>query len=127
MLETALVFDVEGCELYWHLPVGRTPAYIPDSKTLWDVLWDNRALVGGVAHTHPWSGSINPSAVDITTFAAVESGLGKRLIWPIISLYKVRYFSWVGPKDYDYRAREDDFRIEEHLIDRLRDLSHNGG
>lgn len=127
MLESALVFDVEGCPIYWHLPVERTGSYIPDSRALWDVLWANRRLIGGVAHTHPWSGAIAPSAVDVTTFSAVENGLGKRLIWPIISLHEVGYFSWIGPKNHDYRAREDDFRIKEHLINRLRDLSRNGG
>lgn len=126
-MESALVFDNSGYPLYWHLPVDRTPTYIPDSRALWDVLWKHRRLLGGVAHTHPWTGVPRPSAVDITTFSAIENGLGRRLIWPIISCTKVGYFSWTGPKEYDYRAREDDFRIEEHLIYRLRDLSRGGG
>ena len=127
MLESALVFDENGFEIYWHLPVDRTSSFIPDSRGLWEVLWENRESLGGVAHTHPWYGNVLPSAIDITTFSAVEDGLGKRLVWPILTFTDIGYFSWSGLKKYDYRARKDDFRIEEHLIYRLRDLSRGGG
>jgi proteasome lid subunit RPN8/RPN11 len=58
------------------------------------VLWDYRQVLGGVVHTHPWEGPTEPSQTDVTTFAAVEQGLGKRLIWPIATMTNVNYFSY---------------------------------
>ena len=98
MMETALVFDLHGKTIYWHEPSGRTSGYLPDSQDLWDVLWDNRHRLGGVAHTHPWHGPALPSHTDLTTFAAVEKGLGKHLLWPVVLIALVaahgllRYF-----------------------------------
>jgi hypothetical protein len=92
MLETALVFDETGLLIHLHEPKGRSTTYIPDSPTLWDILWNNRARLGGVAHTHPWEGKADPSITDVTTFRAVELGLGKRLLWPIVTLSEVRFF-----------------------------------
>ena len=94
MIETALVFNRQGHALYWHEPPGRTSGALPDSPQLWDVLWEYRNNLGGVAHTHPWDGPTSPSHTDITTFAAVEKGLGTRLIWPIVTITHVNYFSW---------------------------------
>jgi len=85
MLETALVFDLNGKTIYWHEPEGRTAGSLPDSDALWDFLWENRHRLGGVAHTHPWIGAARPSHTDITTFAAIEKALGKHLLWPVVT------------------------------------------
>lgn len=58
---------------------------MPDTPELWSVIWDNRENVLGFAHTHPGTGIPGPSYEDVTTFAAIEAGLGKRLIWWISS------------------------------------------
>lgn len=91
MMETALVFDLNGKTIYWHEPAGRTSGSLPDSQDLWDVLWENRHRLGGVAHTHPWNGPAVPSTTDVTTFAAVEKGLGKHLLWPVVTFNDVLY------------------------------------
>jgi len=91
MIETALVFDKQGKTIHWHEPPNRTSGSIPDAQDLWDVLWDNRHRLGGVAHTHPWSGMANPSQTDLTTFAAVEKGLGRLLLWPVVTFSDVAY------------------------------------
>ena len=123
-METGLVFDITGGLMYWHVPPDRSKGALPDSRVLWDVLWDNREILGGVAHTHPWICPANPSSVDVTTFAAVEKGLGKRLVWPIVTFSEVGYFTWVGPNVHDYSTLERRrFRIRRDLIDELRDLS----
>jgi len=96
MIETAMVFDLHGDVLHWHEPPGRSGSYIPDSKDLWDVLWKNRRLLGGVAHVHPWRGSAWPSDMDTSTFKAVEDGLGRRLLWPIVTFTELSYWGWVG-------------------------------
>lgn len=93
MMEVALVFDTEGRTIHWHVPQAPEVDAIPDSRALWDVLWENRHRLGGVAHSHPWKGYPAPSQKDVTTFSAVERGLGKRLLWPVVTMDKVGY--WV--------------------------------
>jgi hypothetical protein len=93
-LETALVFSDTGETLFWHVPLERSEYSLPDSRTLWEVLWENRALLGGVAHTHPWEGPAWPSQTDVTTWRALEKGLGKLLLWPIVTFSDVKYFGW---------------------------------
>ncbi len=92
--ETGLVFNTKGETIYWHTPAGRTGGSLPDSKELWDVLWGNRKILGGVAHTHPWVGAANPSHTDTTTWRALEKGLGKLLLWPIVTFTETKWFGW---------------------------------
>lgn len=94
MLETGLVFDRDGNTLYWHEPKNRTAGSLPDSDALWDVLWEHRKNLGGVAHTHPWNGSAAPSTTDLATFNAIERGLGIRLLWPVVTFNRVCYLHW---------------------------------
>jgi hypothetical protein len=99
MLETALVFDTNGRTLHWHEPPGRSGGWLPDSRGLWDVLWEHRQKGGsgrlqGVAHTHPWNGPAHPSGTDVTTFRAVELGLGQLLVWPIVTFTDIRFYVW---------------------------------
>lgn len=94
MIETALVFDNEGNTIHWHEPPGRSGSYIPDTRDLWEIIWENRHRLGGVAHTHPWNGESWASGTDVTTFAAIEQGLGKRLLWPIATFTEVGYFQY---------------------------------
>lgn len=94
--------------VYWHLPAGRTTASLPDSRKLWEVFWDLKweAALGllGFAHTHPGSGVPSPSWTDLTTFAAVESGLGRRLHWWIASSTHLIVLNWQGPDVHDYHT-----------------------
>lgn len=87
MIEAGLVIGANGEILHEHTPLGRTGTWMPDSPDLWDVLWAahqaNNLL--GFAHSHPGSGIPDPSHTDITTFTAVEAGLGRPLHWWIIS------------------------------------------
>jgi hypothetical protein len=91
---------------------------------LWELLWEHREQLGGVAHTHPWNGDAWFSQTDVTTFAAIEQGLGKRLIWPVVTFSTAQYFEWVGPGQLDYGVVERRrFRLNPNDIQRLRDLS----
>lgn len=85
MLETAVVFNYLGKAIYWHMPSNRTSQKIPDSQKLWDFLWDNREHVAGIAHTHVLHSKNKLSYIDMVTFTAIESALGKRLHWLLIS------------------------------------------
>lgn len=91
MMEVALVFDKQGKTIAFHEPPGRSGGAIPDSRNLWDILWTNRDRLGGVAHTHPWDGEAWPSQTDVTTFRAVELGLGQNLLWPVVTFTEVAY------------------------------------
>ena len=127
-MEVGLVFNKQGELLYWHVPTNRSVVAIPDSRDLWEVLWRHRAVLGGVAHTHPFSGFARPSSTDVTTFAAIEQGLGRRLIWPVVTFVDVGYFTWAGPGEHDYLVlKEPGFRVAADLIHQLRELSRIEG
>ena len=101
-METAVVLDKRWQPIHFHAPTGRTSGSLPDSHDLWDVLWTNRAILLGVAHSHPGGGVPAPSHTDVTTFAAVEAALGVRLIWPIVTTDFAGAFVWRGPGPLDY-------------------------
>lgn len=106
MIEAGVVIDKSGQPLFWHLPEGRTAGSLPDSRTLWDVIWgafqDGTLL--GFAHSHPGSGVPGPSYSDVTTFAAIEAALGQRLMWWITSETHVVELAWTGEDRLSYRA-----------------------
>ena len=106
MIEAGVVVDKRGQAMFWHLPPGRTAGSLPDSRPLWDVIWDafNADTLLGFAHSHPGSGVPGPSYSDVTTFAAVEAALGKRFDWWITSSDHVVLLRWSGPDKISYRA-----------------------
>ena len=104
MIEAGVVVTGSG-PVFWHLPLDRTGGSLPDSRQLWDVLWDHRKEEFlGFAHSHPGSGLPGPSWTDITTFTAIELGLGRRLTWWITSSDQVIRLNWRGPHKHDYGA-----------------------
>lgn len=94
MIEAGLVIAKNGAPLHWHLPPGRSGGFIPDTRSLWDVLWEQRGNVEGFAHSHPGSGIPGPSDTDLTTFQAIESALGRRLDWWITSDDRLVHIRW---------------------------------
>lgn len=103
-MEAGVLIGLQGEALYWHLPQGRTAGSLPESPELWDVFWVNRARLSGFAHSHPGFGPPGPSYTDVTTFAAIEAGLGKHLDWWITTANWVACFRWAGPDTITYRA-----------------------
>lgn len=110
MLETCVVYGIDGSVIHWHEPSDRSSVHIPDKPDLWEVIWNNRDRIVGIAHTHPGSGPPAPSQEDVTTFAAVEAALGKRLFWPIATVSDCRFFSWMGPRRLDY------YRVSDRIF-----------
>ena len=102
MLEAGVVVAMSGAPIHWHLPAGRTAGSIPDTRELWDVLWSHRDELMGFAHSHPGSGAPSPSYTDVTTFAAIEASLGRRLDWWITSRDGLALVSWAGPLRVHY-------------------------
>lgn len=98
MFEVALIFDRHGRTIAWHEPKDGTSVSIPDSRPLWDLIWENRDRIGGIAHTHPFPGEAQPSVTDTTTFRAIEQGLGRNLLWPIVTMTDCKTFVYM---EYD--------------------------
>ena len=120
-IEAGVLVDLNGEPIYWHLPADRSGGALPDSRPLWDVIWENRDRLLGFAHSHPGSGAPGPSYEDVTTFAAIEAALGERLVWWITSADQFVELRWVGPDKLHYRAWP---RIyEPSWVQRLRDES----
>jgi len=106
MMEAGVVIDKNGHPMFWHTPGGRTGGSLPDSPTLWEVIWDSfqQGTLLGFAHSHPGSGVPGPSYTDVSTFAAIEAALGTRLTWWITSSDHVVSLVWAGPHKYTYTA-----------------------
>lgn len=124
-MEVGVVIDMDGQPLHWHLPPGRNMVALPDSRDLWDVIWENRERISGIAHSHPGSGRPGPSHTDVTTFAAIEAALGRRLLWWITSSDRLAEFRWIGPGRHDYQGREIQNTSEPRIwVEELRRLSY---
>jgi hypothetical protein len=102
LLETGVIVDHHDRPVFWHEPQNRTGGSLPDSQSFWNVIWECKDQIKGIAHTHPGAGMPYPSYEDITTFAGVEAGLGRRLQWWVASQDKLVGVQWVGPHRYDY-------------------------
>jgi len=87
MMETGVVVSIHHEPIFWHEPGGRSSGALPDSRMLWDVLWQaNRdGWLSGFAHTHPGGGLPGPSREDISSFVAIENAIGRPLNWWIVS------------------------------------------
>jgi proteasome lid subunit RPN8/RPN11 len=103
MREARVVINMAGQAFYWGQPDGRTSVSLPDDHDFWMVLWDNRHQLSGVAHSHP-GGMATPSYVDLTTFAAIEAGLGRRLDWWILAGDILIHSHWIGPGRLSYES-----------------------
>jgi hypothetical protein len=121
-MEAGVVVDHHGNALHWHLPEGRSGGSLPDSRELWDVIWDNRTRISGIAHSHPGRGIPGPSHTDVTTFAAVEAALGCRLNWWITSEDHVVVCRWEGPDKLSYKPTR--IAPEPGWVLPLREASH---
>jgi len=102
-LEAGVLLDFQGRPLYWHLPPNRTGGSLPDSRDLWEVFWENRHQLSGFAHSHPM-GMACPSHMDLTTFAAIEAALGRRLDWWIITPDHLVLTRWMGKDELSYKS-----------------------
>ena len=122
MREAAILINIWGCGIFQHHPENASVIAIPDNKTFWDFIWENREQVAGIAHSHPGNGETWYSKEDMTTFAAIEESLGKRLYWPIVTSDSLSTFGWLGPNRYDYDLVKD--HIDNNFwIDELRRIS----
>lgn len=128
-MEAAVVISMVDNEvIHWHLPPGRSPYAIPDTRDLWDVIWDSRDTLLGVAHSHPGSGMPLPSSEDLTTFSAIEKALGRRLKWWITSSDVFVEVTWAGEGRFDYKTKQViPLPGQEAWVKKLREISYKNG
>lgn len=96
MIEVAAAFDNRGKAVFWADPKDCSSGSIQDSHAMWEKIWQHRTLIAGIAHTHPWDGDASASDTDLTTFKAIELGLGRRLLWPVVSMTDEKWYVRVG-------------------------------
>ncbi len=61
-----------------------SPVALPDSRARWEQIWRLREDIVEIAHTHP-QGGLKFSNEDLTTMAALDAALGRRLRYAIVT------------------------------------------
>lgn len=67
-----------------HMHHGDSAAYVDGGQAAWAAMWDNRAELGDVAHTHP-HGPDTFSAIDESSMSAIATGLGRSVRFWVLS------------------------------------------
>jgi hypothetical protein len=63
---------------------GESATRIADSRTRWEAIWAHRDELVELAHSHP-VGPLAFSSEDETTIVALESALGRRLVFSVVA------------------------------------------
>lgn len=63
---------------------SQSPTALPDSRARWDAIWSRRARIVEIVHTHPLGGA-KFSLEDETTMAALDTALGRRLQYAVVT------------------------------------------
>ena len=79
--EVLFLLNGEG-EVLWS-DVG-TASALADSRQRWEAIWERRAVLAAVAHSHP-GGPLAFSGVDRTTMSALDDALGRPLRYLVVA------------------------------------------
>jgi hypothetical protein len=83
MTEREVLFLLSAAgEVLWS-DVG-TAAALADSRVRWEAIWERRAEVDAIAHSHP-HGPLAFSGTDRTTMAAIDVALGRPLLYLVVA------------------------------------------
>lgn len=131
-MEVAFLIGTDDSILYEHEPANRSSVALPDSRDLWEVIWENRDKLAGIAHSHPGRGLSWPSSTDASTFSAIEAGLGRELQWWICTREScLLYGKGPGFTTWEESVRGYDAlrTVKHHVVNppwlsRLRELSY---
>jgi hypothetical protein len=63
---------------------SESPSALPDSRDRWEAIWQHRAELEELAHSHP-HGPLAFSAEDESTMSALTSALGRDLGFSVVS------------------------------------------
>jgi hypothetical protein len=86
MREVCFLLGRDGTVLWCDL--SGSAAALADSRARWEAIWRHRAELTGIAHSHP-NGPARFSAEDLTTMAALDDALGRRLCYWVVTGDKV--------------------------------------
>lgn len=64
--------------------VSTSPVALPDTRARWEQIWRRRHAIVEIAHTHPLGG-LHFSDEDLTTMAALDAALGRRLRYAVVT------------------------------------------
>ena len=64
-----------GDTILW-ADASTSPAALPDSRARWEAIWNHRAELEAIVHSHP-IGPAAFSAEDLSTMQALDAALGK--------------------------------------------------
>jgi hypothetical protein len=67
-----------------HRDDGESASHIADSRARWEAIWESRERLVELAHSHP-VGPLAFSREDETTMEALESALGRRLVFSVVT------------------------------------------
>ncbi|HUJ61018.1 MAG TPA: Mov34/MPN/PAD-1 family protein [Kofleriaceae bacterium] len=67
-----------------HADASDSPAALPDSRARWEAIWQHRAELEAIAHSHPMGPSAF-SAEDDSTMAAIDSALGRAVRYYVVA------------------------------------------
>jgi hypothetical protein len=82
--EREVCFLIGAAEAVLWSDASTSPVALPDSRARWQAIWSRREQIVEIAHTHPLGGA-HFSSIDETTMTALDSGLGRRLIYSVVT------------------------------------------
>ena len=78
------VMFLDGDENVLRTEEGASAHAVHDSRSRWEWIWENRERIFEIAHSHPL-GPLAFSEEDETTMQAIQSGLGKPLVFSVVA------------------------------------------
>lgn len=82
MREVCFLLGDNGAILW--ADASNSPVALPDSRDRWEAIWELRAELAEIAHSHP-VGPAAFSAEDESTMAALDSALGRPLRYSVVA------------------------------------------
>lgn len=67
-----------------HMHHGDSASFVDGGQAAWGAMWNNRADLGDVAHTHP-HGPDTFSSIDESSMSAIATGLGRSVRFWVLS------------------------------------------
>jgi proteasome lid subunit RPN8/RPN11 len=72
-----------GGSILW-ADASTTPTALPDSRARWEAIWQHRAELEAIVHSHP-IGPAAFSAEDLSTMQALDAALGKAMSYCVVA------------------------------------------
>lgn len=77
-------FIIGKDDIVLHEEASTSPIALPDARSRWERIWELRDEIVELSHSHPL-GPLGFSDVDESTMAALESALGKKIVFSVVA------------------------------------------